>query len=307
MAMSVTGSIAPVAGGNVEEEQAAIEKVILTAKKRREDLVVVRLCDAAHKGNVEKMQRLLSSNRVDVNKGDYDKRRPIHLAACGGHVRVIELLIVAQADINVKDRYQGTPLADALRHQQTEAADMLRMYGGVRESAGVAEHLAFCAANPARVEELVVLTRDKTSFAPDNFDARTALHIASAVGNEEGVRVLIRSRADVNATDRRGRTPLQDAFFGKRDKCGRVLLENGHCLLDEVDPDELHLLGLSMRLACGDGGNSLPCPSHLVCKLLVLLRCLEQPLLLLRPLLFPAGCYGRGSLHFMNWTFLARA
>lgn len=233
MAMSITGSIAPTAaaggggGGNVEEEQAAIEKVIMTAKKRREDLVVVRLCDAASKGNVEKMQRLLSSNRVDVNKGDYDKRRPIHLAACGGHVRVLELLIVAQADINVKDRYQGTPLADALRHQQTEAAELLRKYGGVRDSAGVAEHLAFCAANPARVEELTMLTRDKTNFAPDNFDARTALHIAAAVGNEEGVRVLIRSRADVNATDRRGRTPLQDAFFGKKDKCGRILLENG--------------------------------------------------------------------------------
>ena len=79
-----------------------------------------------------------------------------------------------------------------------------------------------------------------------------------------------------------------------------MLLENGHCLLDEVDPDELHLLGLSVSLVCGDGGNPLPCPSHLVCKLLVLLRCFEQPLLLLRPLLFPAGCNGRCSLHFMN-------
>lgn len=202
-------------------------QVIATAKKRREDMHVVRLCEAAAKGDLEKMQRMLSNNRIDVNRGDYDKRRPLHLAACEGHLKVIELLIVSQADVNVKDRFDGTPLADALRHRKLAAAQLLHRHGAFRDTLGLAEHLCFCAADEGRLEELRFLTAFQTEFAPDNFDSRTALHIAASVGNAKAVRLLIGARADVNVSDRRGRTPLQESYRHRHEDCSRLLMEHG--------------------------------------------------------------------------------
>ncbi|KAJ1634160.1 hypothetical protein T492DRAFT_837040 [Pavlovales sp. CCMP2436] len=196
-----------------ELEGEAIQRVIKTAKKRRENMHVLRLCDAAAKGELEKMQRILSANRIDVNRGDYDKRRPLHLAACEGHVKVIELLLSAQADINVKDRFEGTPLADALRHSdcscvlpllmsnpahapdsRMDAAALLHRHGAFRDTTGLSDRLCFCAAAPGRVEELKLLMAYQADFVTTNSDARTPLHVAAAIGNIAAVRMLVHAK-----------------------------------------------------------------------------------------------------------------
>jgi len=210
-----------------ELEGEAIQRVIKTAKKRRENMHVLRLCDAAAKGELEKMQRILSANRIDVNRGDYDKRRPLHLAACEGHVKVIELLLSAQADINVKDRFEGTPLADALRHSRMDAAALLHRHGAFRDTTGLSDRLCFCAAAPGRVEELKLLMAYQADFVTTNSDARTPLHVAAAIGNIAAVRMLVHAKVDINALDRRGSTPLQDSYRHANDECSKVLLAHG--------------------------------------------------------------------------------
>jgi N-formylglutamate amidohydrolase len=62
--------------------------VISTVKKRREDMHVERLCEAASKENADKIKFMLTSNRIDVNRGDYDKRRPLRECFCSLCVRV---------------------------------------------------------------------------------------------------------------------------------------------------------------------------------------------------------------------------
>jgi hypothetical protein len=47
---------------------------------------------------------------VDINKGDYDKRTPLHLASSEGHYDVVEYLCKHGADVNVADRWGGRPL-----------------------------------------------------------------------------------------------------------------------------------------------------------------------------------------------------
>ncbi|EKX34968.1 hypothetical protein GUITHDRAFT_80170, partial [Guillardia theta CCMP2712] len=75
----------------------------------------VELCEAAYAGNVEQVRRLLD-NGVNVNDSDYDGRTALHLAACEGHVELVEFLLSRQANVEAQDRFMGTPLEDAVRH-----------------------------------------------------------------------------------------------------------------------------------------------------------------------------------------------
>jgi len=55
----------------------------------------------------------LANGGFDINKGDYDKRTPLHLASSEGHYDVVECLIKHGANVNVEDRWGGKPLVSA--------------------------------------------------------------------------------------------------------------------------------------------------------------------------------------------------
>jgi glutaminase len=51
---------------------------------------------------------------VDLNKGDYDDRTPIHVAVATGRLNTVKYLIEeAGVEINPVDRWGSTPLNDA--------------------------------------------------------------------------------------------------------------------------------------------------------------------------------------------------
>lgn len=67
------------------------------------------LCDAAHRGDVAELRRLVKDHHADVNLGDYDKRTAIHLAASEGLLLVVKFLIEELgADNSPLDRWGGT-------------------------------------------------------------------------------------------------------------------------------------------------------------------------------------------------------
>ena len=73
---------------------------------------------------------------VDVDKGDYDNRTPVHLAASEGHHEILVFLIKEGGlkNINPIDRWGMTPLDYAIKGKFTESIKVLQENGGQKAS-----------------------------------------------------------------------------------------------------------------------------------------------------------------------------
>ena len=70
---------------------------------------------------------------------------------------------------------------------------------------------------------------------------RTALHFACGYGELECAKLLVESKAAINALDQNKNTPLHYAAGYGEEKCVQLLLENGASLTDKNDDDKTAL------------------------------------------------------------------
>ena len=79
---------------------------------------------AASQGDLSEARRSLVTG-VDINKGDYDLRTALHLAAAEGQFDMVKYLVSKGADVNVKDRWNNTPIVDAKTKNHQDIVDFL--------------------------------------------------------------------------------------------------------------------------------------------------------------------------------------
>ena len=71
----------------------------------------------------------------DVNRGDYDKRTPMHVAAADGCLAAARCLVeTLGARLSPTDRWGHTPLDDAVNAKRTDVAKYLRANGATHSS-----------------------------------------------------------------------------------------------------------------------------------------------------------------------------
>ncbi|MBC8471713.1 MAG: ankyrin repeat domain-containing protein [Planctomycetes bacterium] len=146
------------------------------------------LGDAAVNGH-EKIVRLLLASGAKVNLQPEDKLMcgtALHAAARGGHIAIFDLFIANGADVNAVYK-NGTPL-----HLAAGAK------GSVKDN-----------RSAEIVEKLLALGADVNAKSPSR--DRTPLHEAVDKGRYKTARLLIAAGANVNATDKKGNTPLSEA------------------------------------------------------------------------------------------------
>jgi len=97
--------------------------------KTREELEA--LIDAIKNGDIEAVKKFLPAG-TDVNLKVWNNisRTPLHQAARSRRKEIAELLIAKGADVNAKTKRGETPLDEAIEHNHTETADLLRKHGG---------------------------------------------------------------------------------------------------------------------------------------------------------------------------------
>jgi potassium channel len=120
------------------------------------------LIEAASSGHLEtspdaeQLARIMRQSSVDPDVGDYDRRTALHLACANGYVKTAELLLNLRAGVNVIDRWQATPLADAVTGGHLAVATLLRNKGA-RMSSDVGTTMFFDAASKGNVVALRML------------------------------------------------------------------------------------------------------------------------------------------------------
>ena len=186
-----------------------------------------KLLQQAALGDQKQMESILKMRPKFVNFRDYDRRTALHVAASEGHLAICRFLVRKGAKINRSDRWGGSPLDDAHRHRHEDVVIFLREKGATTGSANNTTNLITAAADGDVDEVRMLLAIGNVDLNEGDYDRRTALHLAAGEGHVQVVELLCDSGANVNATDRWGFRPLDDARSSKHNSVIQILLRHG--------------------------------------------------------------------------------
>jgi len=79
----------------------------------------------AGQGRIERLERLLEADPEAVTLEDQAGRMPLHVAAAGGHVKAVMLLLQKQAPPDARDREGSTPLHHAAARGHLQVVELL--------------------------------------------------------------------------------------------------------------------------------------------------------------------------------------
>jgi ankyrin repeat protein len=106
-------------------ENYPIFNLLMQAGASTAGLESIQLIQAASAGNIDRVQSLLAAN---VNL-DLDRGAAIGNAAAAGHTKIVELLIQAGANVNLRDKLGFTPIASAAYAGYSEIVNLLIVAG----------------------------------------------------------------------------------------------------------------------------------------------------------------------------------
>uniref|UniRef100_A0A0G4GD46 Uncharacterized protein n=1 Tax=Chromera velia CCMP2878 TaxID=1169474 RepID=A0A0G4GD46_9ALVE len=208
------------------------------------------LHEAAVRGRVDVLKRLVKEEGVDVNAKDKDGdtalhraslsgqkgavvsllelgadveaasdrhgRTAVHAAAERGHVDVLRVLLNAGAEAMRGDRKKGTTALHVACRGGHRDVVLVLLWRGASEAVNIRDAAGDTALHEAARSGDRLLVRTLLAFRADpnpvNRDGRTPLHLACRRGNAEAAAELVGAWADRHCPDKEGLTPMQTAL-----------------------------------------------------------------------------------------------
>jgi ankyrin repeat protein len=165
--------------------------------------------DAAFRGDLAAIRAMLAADSLVVHLRDSLGATPLHYAALGGHHGLVELLAGRNAVVDARDAYGSTPLHYAMRGGPRYPAiqgAFVRL-DGLEAMYRPEDSLRPTAELPWNGVIVSLVGRRADVNARDGFGA-TPLHRAAGSGRFFLSRTLLGLAAEVNARDDNERTPL---------------------------------------------------------------------------------------------------
>lgn len=152
-----------------------------------------------------------------LGNADFQKKTPLHHAAEGNRIDLIELLSsVADNNINEPDNDGNTPLTYALGFQDRRCLKTLLSLPCIDVNAPVRQcntPLIIAVSNRHTGRATLLLKHENISVNAQNENGSTALHAAVTSNNRRIVSFLAKcSKTDINLTDNNRMTPLHHAI-----------------------------------------------------------------------------------------------
>jgi len=161
---------------------------------------------------------------ADLSGVNEDNRTALHIACHEGNTAVVNHLLLNGVSVHIRDRYERTPLHDAIAVDSHEIIQLLINCGAhlTGSSRAIGEQLCAAAARGSlkRLQSYQLAGADMTLPDPSG---RTALHLAALHGFVEIVEYLLPFHETTNETDLLGLTALDYAERAKHKQIVDIL------------------------------------------------------------------------------------
>lgn len=158
---------------------------------------------------------------ADLSGVNQDNRTALHLACHEGNTKLVIYLIQNGVSVHVRDRYDKTPLLEAIETDNHEIIKLLIKYGAnlTETRIDVGERLCSAAARGSlnRLKSFELAGADLSQCDTSN---RTALHMAALHGFKEIVSYLLSLNVKRNEKDLMGLTALD---YAKRSENSQIV------------------------------------------------------------------------------------
>lgn len=197
------------------------------------------LHQACFMGHENIVKKLLESNANPTSTRD-DGASPLLLASSNGHHGIVDMLVESggRSILGMADIHGITPLSAAARGgsvatitklvELMSAEGLENCFNFTSQDGLQATHQAAICAHIDVLEYLLTNFRDKgLDIDASSLSGDTILHIATARGNLEMVKMLLNKGAKIDSTNRDAFTPLHSAAWRRHNDVLRILVEKG--------------------------------------------------------------------------------
>ncbi|CRK88968.1 CLUMA_CG002603, isoform A [Clunio marinus] len=164
-------------------------------------------------GDTKKID-MLKSYGANLSAINYDLRTALHVACAEGNEDVVKHLLLNGAAVHIRDRYDRSPLFEAINHDHHEIIKLLLKCGShvTGSTRGLGDSLCGAAAR-GLIKRLESYRLAGVDLSLQDTSGRTALHLAALHGHVNVIDYLLNHEVEFT-NDLLGLTPLDYAKKG---------------------------------------------------------------------------------------------